>query len=414
MTRPEETISRKGKALRAVFIGLSLIGLLLALELTRIYVMSRLDPAFHSACEVSDKINCLTVAQSEYAAVFGVPVSVWGIGAYLALIMIAAFSFSSRELARSAAILINLSLAVFAALTSAVLFYLSEFVLQVICPYCMGTYVINGVLLMVWLGIYWSEGGGGLWKRLFQALRSEFMPLVRAGGPAAGLALLIMALSAGAYSLKFGDLEDAPRNNNHHRLVGPGGLPVGFTEDGHPWIGAVNPALTIVEFSDYQCPFCRRAHAQARAFIMKYPDQIRLVHRHFPLDISCNDMLVNQMHSCACRFASYAVCAGEQGAEKFWEMNDFLYNQDPRALCADRATASNAVGLDLRAFNLCLDMKRPHDLIQKDIRRCQELGITGTPSFLFPDGTIKMGAVPEELVLEYLPSPGSPPREPAP
>ena len=65
--------------------------------------------------------------------------------------------------------------------------------------------------------------------------------------------------------------------------TGPGGLLVGQSAEGAHWIGARRPVLEIVEFSDYQCPYCKRGHTDVRSLVEMVPDKIRLIHRHFPL-----------------------------------------------------------------------------------------------------------------------------------
>ena len=102
---------------------------------------------------------------------------------------------------------------------------------------------------------------------------------------------------------------------------GPGGLTVGATPEGHPWIGARDPVLVIEEFSDYQCPHCRKGHHEIRRLLQNHPEDVRLVHRHFPLDHHCNARVNKPFHLNACTYARMANCAGRQDA--FWQANDF-------------------------------------------------------------------------------------------
>jgi len=105
--------------------------------------------------------------------------------------------------------------------------------------------------------------------------------------------------------------------------------------------GAARPALTVVEYSDYQCPHCRRGHDELRGLVREHPERVRLVHRDYPLDHHCNDLLKRPFHPQACRYAVLAHCAGEQG--RFWEANDVLYSLGRRRASSSMTWSPPAV-----------------------------------------------------------------------
>ena len=101
-------------------------------------------------------------------------------------------------------------------------------------------------------------------------------------------------------------------------------MPSGVNDEGHPWIGAENPELTIEEFTDYQCFQCKKMHFFLRRLVAQHPDKIRLVHRNYPLDHELNPIVVSQpYHVGSGKMALVANAAGISG--KFWEMNDLLF-----------------------------------------------------------------------------------------
>ena len=383
-------MDRKYKIIRALFIVVVIAGAGLAAELTRIYVQVRTSSNFESACSVNEKINCVTVAESAYSAVFSIPVSIWGLGGMLALLSCAFISFTKRESIRDGAVILMLAMTIFSVITSIVLFYIAEFLIHSVCPYCMATYAINLVLFILAIIIFRSEGGMDVIKRTLKLVKSPLELSLFLAVPGQSVMLGTMVISA--FLLLFGHIQvEIPK--------GPGGFPVGVTEDGYPWIGSRNPLVTITEFSDYQCPHCRNAHAKIRNMLTKYSDQVRIIHRNLPLDDQCHPMIKQEFHPCACDLASYAVCAKEQG--KFWETNDYLFALLKEDKCQDKETVAKATGLDPDKFFQCLESDIPQTCIQEDIKCCIDMGIFGTPTYVCEEDKFT-GGIPEEKIVELI------------
>lgn len=145
--------------------------------------------------------------------------------------------------------------------------------------------------------------------------------------------------------------------------------------------GPENAPITIVEFSDFQCPFCSRGKATMDQVAQQYGDKVRIAFKHFPLDF----------HRQAKPAAIAALAAGEQG--KFWEMHDKLFDNQRALGEEDIKKYAQELGLDMAKFEEAI--KRP-DLAAKvdaDIKQGKELGVTGTPTF-FVNGKILKGAKP--------------------
>ncbi len=147
--------------------------------------------------------------------------------------------------------------------------------------------------------------------------------------------------------------------------------------------GEPNAPVTIVEFSDFQCPFCRQAEGTLQAVLAKYGSKVRLAFMDFPL---------REIHPRAQTAAEAARCAGEQG--KFWEYHDVLYADqsklDPPALVA----SASSLGLNAQSFQLCLDSGRFKSNIEADLAEGQKVGVSGTPGF-FINGVFLSGAQPQ-------------------
>ena len=151
-----------------------------------------------------------------------------------------------------------------------------------------------------------------------------------------------------------------------------------------PARGPADAPVTIVEFSDFQCPYCSRATATLKKLDASYPGKIRVVYRDFPLV---------QIHPNAARAAEAAACADEQG--KFWPMHDAMFEHQDKLGEADLKASAAALGLDATAFNRCLDSGRHTARWKVDAAEAERYGVTSTPAF-FINGRLVVGAQPYE------------------
>lgn len=141
--------------------------------------------------------------------------------------------------------------------------------------------------------------------------------------------------------------------------------------------------VTIIEFSDYECPFCKRVEPSVAEVLKVYgPDKVRLVYRNFPLPF----------HSNARPAAEAAGCAAEQG--KFWEYHEKLMAATDLS-AESLKTMAGAVGVDQKKFDECVANQKYKDAVDKDIADGEEAGVNGTPAF-FINGRMLDGAQPFE------------------
>ncbi|MBN1640072.1 MAG: thioredoxin domain-containing protein [Anaerolineae bacterium] len=163
-----------------------------------------------------------------------------------------------------------------------------------------------------------------------------------------------------------------------------GGTPVGFTADGAPYRGDPEAPVTLVEYSDYLCPFCARHHEQTwPALLDEYvrAGSVQYVFRDLPLE---------GLHPTAPVGHAAARCVGEQGAGLYWTMHDALFrDQAEWSGLADPsdylAGVVKGLGADVAAYQACVDSGRADATVAADIAAGQALGFNGTPSFQFVD-----------------------------
>jgi protein-disulfide isomerase len=148
--------------------------------------------------------------------------------------------------------------------------------------------------------------------------------------------------------------------------------------------GSANAPIEMIEFSDFQCPFCLRADPTVRQVLSTYGDRIRFVYRHYPLP----------NHPLARPAAEAAACAGEQ--RKFWPYHDLLFANPSKLAEADLKQHASALGLNTAQFNSCVDTHKLKAQIDTDLKDGEEAGVNGTPAF-FINGRMISGAQPFDV-----------------
>ena len=145
--------------------------------------------------------------------------------------------------------------------------------------------------------------------------------------------------------------------------------PIRIATDGDPVRGAASAKVTIVEFSDFQCPYCAKATGEVKQILNKYPQDVRFIFKQFPLDI----------HSQAAVAAEASLAAQAQG--KFWEMHDKLY-ENFRSISRVRILAwAKELGLDVTRFTKDLDSHKYLARVTAEEKQGEDAGVAGTPTF---------------------------------
>lgn len=157
-----------------------------------------------------------------------------------------------------------------------------------------------------------------------------------------------------------------------------------------PALGPESAPVTIVEFSDFECPFCLRIHPTLKQVMEDYDGRVRLVFRQFPL---------NALHPHAQKAAEASLCANEQG--KFWEMHDAMFDNPRQLSVSDLKLRAAEIGLDLRAFETCLDTGEFAEQVAADVAAGRALGVSGTPA-LFINGRYLSGAQPFDVIARVI------------
>ncbi|OFV89873.1 MAG: hypothetical protein A3J75_04075 [Acidobacteria bacterium RBG_16_68_9] len=163
-----------------------------------------------------------------------------------------------------------------------------------------------------------------------------------------------------------------------------------ITTNGQPVKGPKNAKVTIVEFSDFQCPYCARAHDTLFNEVLKeYGDKVRVVYKNFPLGF----------HKWAEPAAIAGECIYDQAPDAFWKFYDYLFaNQKDINEGNVKEKSLAALGdtkFDKDKFDKCFDEKKTIDRVKADMAEGQQVGVTGTPAFLI-NGRKISGAQPAQ------------------
>ncbi len=438
MTDAKPERPRSFRIILVSYILFSLFGAICAWHLVDVFRLTHIFPETHrSFCNINETMNCDQVAlHDEFSVVLGTPVAVWGLAGF-AFVTLLALAILLRARARLGPGLLFLFSCLFV-LVSLWLVYVMHFEIGAWCIVCLAIDAVNLSLLGFSIGAVRVSG-----KRIKPAVLDDLRfllrrPAVLAGFAAAGAGVLGGAwlygqhlqesiaaarkaekkdeqgangsqvlylsrkneqLESEAWSQKTGDTpQEKACAEKEERSDGEGAVvQVGVSPEGFNWKGATDPVLEIQEFTDFQCPHCRRAHLMVSKLVARFPDRIRVYHRHLPLDQHCNPMLDRPFHQRACELSRIAVCAGQQG--RFWEMADYLFHNSKEIAQANTPAEAIAkdLELDMGRFDCCMGSAETMAPIEADVKAALALKLRGTPAFVI-DGKVYYGKIPDEAL----------------
>ena len=276
-------------------------------------------------------------------------------------------------------------LASFFSLYSVVLATISTYWIHSYCLMCIVTYAVNFVLMyLTWL-VLRRFVPGGWWLAIREDVRFVWRRRKKFG-------TVFLSFGAGVLLL----VAFFPAYWHFSAPAAAAALPNGVTEDGHPWIGAETPKLTIEEFTDYQCFQCKKMHFFLRRLVAQHPDKIRLVHRNYPLDHELNPIVVPQpYHVGSGKMALVANAAGLSG--KFWDMNDFLFGLVGQSDTLKIKDLAEGVGMTPEDLAKNMNSSKAQRLLLLDVREGMRANMTGTPAYRI-DGEIYLGQIPPDIL----------------
>ncbi|MCL4469186.1 MAG: thioredoxin domain-containing protein [Deltaproteobacteria bacterium] len=168
-----------------------------------------------------------------------------------------------------------------------------------------------------------------------------------------------------------------------------------ITLNGSPVRGADHAKVTVVEFTDFECPYCGRAYSTVEDLLLKYAGKIKLVYKSYPLP----------MHPWAMKAAIGADCAYEQNHASFWYFYDHLF-QEQGSITPDNVGDklkgyAKDTKLNVAKFETCVEKQQTKPMVERDVKEANSIGVSATPTFVI-NGRIVQGAQPEEAFVQII------------
>ncbi|MCC6747337.1 MAG: thioredoxin domain-containing protein [Deltaproteobacteria bacterium] len=361
----------------AIAIGL-LLGLAIAsnLYLTQLYVRVHANPGakVDSFCAVSEKVNCVTVAQSRYSALSGVPMAVLGAEFFaLALLALVASAWGRWRVRHWDSVLfaqLLLGLPISMAMA-----HLSAFQIQSVCLLCVTVYGSHFLALAI----------------LIVVRRQPLKEFVRLGprelkkwlGTGAAKGFVTLVLAVGLSQFLWAPKVFGVRASDADPVSGD---PFAGLIQGPMTLGPPDAPIKIEEFSDYECPICARGHEVLVQVLKRNPKVVHFRHRDYPLDQACNRKMQGPLHQHACRAADYARCAAEQ--KKFWPFVALLFHRQDALAPEELRAHAKTVGLDLKALEQCVGTAETRQAVLDDVEEGIKRDVKGTPTYVINGETI--------------------------
>lgn len=383
------TISRR--IALVVLVLLALAGVADGVHLTKIHVEYDVNQTYASgACHQLSATGCDIAVKSPWSEVAGVPVAFVGVAADAGIALVGILALTGRG---AVALPLLFSLGIGGVLVSCLMLAVS-IAAGSFCPFCMMWYGINaGLLVAAWVALDRPARRAipDLLGALRQPLRDLAFPALAVG----------VAGAFGTGHVVFKSLRaelEAEQKKGVAQLTSQiaASKPVAlFEAPDAPVKGPAGARFVIVEFSDFQCPYCRKLWETLEAVVAEHGDDVRISFVHFPLDNSCNPLVSSQMHPNACRAAFAGECARRQG--KFWQLADIMFHNQGALGADDLLGYAAQLGMDVDAFSACVASDDVRQRIQADIALGAKMAIGSTPTF-FINGYKAEGALPKPYV----------------
>jgi len=366
---------------------LTILGIADTLYLSYSHYQNYTNIDYSSFCALTKSINCDTVSQSPWSILAGIPTAIWGLIGYFLLIP---FLVSLRDNKGTINCLwvIMLYISIIYSLFSLYFGYISATKIKAYCILCVLSYAIN-----LSLAIYcWLIVRRFVHDPLTMAIKNASSYIFANNYlKVTYILFFLIIIFTKLFIPPYWELSFTLESQK---------VQSGITSDGHPWIGAEKPILTIEEYTDYQCFQCYKTHFFLRQLLIKYPGKIKLIHRNYPMEHRYNPIIVQeQYHIGSGKMALIAIYASTKG--KFWETNDALYILSRQKQSFNTSTLAKSIGISSTELTRGITNSNIQRFLTRDIWQGMKLRIFGTPSFVI-NGKVYEGSIPSEILQQIL------------
>ncbi|OGQ04490.1 MAG: hypothetical protein A3F82_03895 [Deltaproteobacteria bacterium RIFCSPLOWO2_12_FULL_44_12] len=332
-----------------------------------------------SFCDINEFINCDIAYASSHAQTFGIPTSWLGLIFYLWMGILAFWILrkpQEEESIGSFAWLLSLGgfgMTIYKA-------YTAFFILKVLCLICLTMYLVNIALLLVCLR--WAS--------------FKFNPKWLSLAGYTAFIFGIGWIGIASYQSKAGKRQELPVPIDEIVSFHFRQSQYQFEVDAEaPVWGNPNAKVTVVEFSDFQCPYCKHAAFHLKPSLAEFKNKVKFYFYHYPLDQACNDHITQPMHDKACLAAQAAVCAGKMN--DFWSYHDDIFRNQKNLSSEILINLAKQRGWDEKQFNECISSPETISLVKENVAAANKIYVTGTPTVLVNNRLVKYWSTPDVL-----------------
>lgn len=356
--------------------------------------------------------SCANVSKSPYSRLMGLPVAIYGVCFYLiALFVGMGFGFAPRRVQPAAGVFLYWS-AKIGVIIDITLLVVSVVYINSICPFCLATYITNFLLFGIVIAYLIIKRINPF--RLIRLFKEIDPPNRKLTIALFALTITVILFSSAGIAYEVNDFLIASRtkyiNENKDKEIAS--IVAEFAKqeakDIHPSTlhvyGPPDAPVTIIEFSDFLCPFCAYISTVMDQLVEENPGKIRLLFVNYPLDIACNKYMQRPMHKGACELATGAVCASRLGGMANYQKAAFqarkhgLTNDDFTRILIESGVSPNDF------FN-CIRDPETIEFLEKQIDEAKSYGINATPTIYINNkrfkGRLYKEALQEIIDLEY-------------
>lgn len=331
-------------------------------------------------CDLGKSANCITVATSRYAVLWGMPMAFLGAEYYGLAALIVLLSLAGvRSLRRWESLVLWTMLA--ALPVSLVMAYFAIFRVRSLCIMCCSVYTAN-VLVLLLLSVTRRRELGALLRCAGRDLRTA---LRSPGARLTATLIVVLGVSQLLWVPQLLSANRGPQNPSNTAAHESD-----FLDGAGLEIGPRSAPVKIVEYSDFECGMCSRAHLLMIQLLHRYQGRIHFEHRDYPLDQTCNRSIDRPFHEVSCQAAYYARCAAKQG--RFWRFAGLLFANQHDLGLSDLQQYAAAAGLSWPALQACVANGDVQQAVLADVEAGIRLNIRGTPTFLINGKEVVLGA----------------------
>lgn len=357
--------------LTAAFIA-SMLGLVAAgISISEYIHIQKAGLEQNSFCTINEVINCDVINASSYATLFGIPAAAWGFLFYLVVAVYALFIRASKT-EKQGALSFLTALTLVGFVWSLRMAYVAWFVLHAVCLICISMYVIDIFLLVAIL----AAGRIGIKDRIKNTFSKKIISSALAAVIIFGIGYVFALSSVKDLSPTLSDADIETVVAAHFRQSLYDIKPEDIAKA--PVWGNKDARITMVEFSDFQCPFCRVAAFNIVPYLNEFKNDVKFVFVNYPLDNSCNKYMQGPMHQNACLAARAGICATGKG--KFWEYHADVFKNQNKISREMLLGLGDKYGLEKGWMDTCIDSPETVKHLEAEIELAHHIYLNATPS----------------------------------